>query len=201
MAKTTTRYGGSGSSKIRFIMLEADLHDGDLNQITSAITSALKPAPVMHKLISAAPPVVSTPDLEEAVDVNAVDEAVEEEVSESGPSRQRKFRTPKVLDVDLNSGEVPFETFATQKNPSNNSQKYAVVAYWFKRYRSVEGVSQDHVFTCFKRMTWSTAISDFSAPLRNLAGRQYGYGEMKSGCFHMNHVGEAAVEKLGTTAK
>lgn len=34
---------GNGTSRVRFIMLEAELPDGDLSQITSAIQNALKP--------------------------------------------------------------------------------------------------------------------------------------------------------------
>jgi hypothetical protein len=33
-----------GSNKIRFVMLEADLTDGNLVELTQAITNALKPA-------------------------------------------------------------------------------------------------------------------------------------------------------------
>ena len=49
MAKTIPKTGGN--SKIRFIMLEADLADGDLTQITSAITQAMRQGqPVVRQL-------------------------------------------------------------------------------------------------------------------------------------------------------
>ena len=45
MAKSgTTRSGGT--SRIRFIMLDAELAEGDLTQIAQAIQNALRPNPV-----------------------------------------------------------------------------------------------------------------------------------------------------------
>ncbi len=41
MAKQPTNKGGT--SRIRFIMLDAEIPEGDLSQITSAIQNALKP--------------------------------------------------------------------------------------------------------------------------------------------------------------
>ena len=41
MGRSSTKSGGK--SRIRFIMLEADLSEGDLSEVTSAIQNALKP--------------------------------------------------------------------------------------------------------------------------------------------------------------
>ena len=44
------------SNKIRFVMLEADLSDGNLAELTQAITNALKPAAAPVRFISAPNP-------------------------------------------------------------------------------------------------------------------------------------------------
>ena len=44
-------------------------------------------------------------------------------------------------------------------------------------------------------MKWGTAIKDFSKPFYNLSTG--GRGEMKSGLFTINHIGEDVIDKLG----
>ena len=41
-----------GSNKIRFVMLEADLSDGNLGELTQAITNALKPTSSVRYITS-----------------------------------------------------------------------------------------------------------------------------------------------------
>jgi len=197
----TQKGGSAGSSKIRFVMLEADLRDGDLTEITQAISSALRQSPSPQRLISAPTRTqseaggngasVDEPPLE--TDVEDVEEV---DTSRTGKARP-KFSNPKVLpEVDLNSGEMPFETFATQKGPPKKElQRYLIVAYWFKKYRNLDSITQDHVYTCYKKMGWGTPTKDFIQPLRDLASKN-GRGEFKSPNFTINHIGEDAVEKM-----
>jgi hypothetical protein len=195
--KTVVKRSGS---RIRFVMLEADLADGDLTEITQAISSALKQSSPAQRLIAAP----ARPDAEGGKNgAGVVDEVeqeaeVEEEVEEtprSAKGKGAKFSNPKVLpDVDLNSGEMPFETFAQQKGPpAKELQRYLLVAYWFKKYRETPSVTQDHVYTCYKTMEWGTAARDFVQPLRDLA--KAGRGEFNPPNFTINHVGENIVEK------
>jgi hypothetical protein len=199
MAKTTIK---SGNSRIRFIMLEADLADGDLTQITSAISQAIRPTQAPIRQIGH-----SSSSFQAGSNMQGASPAVEElegavglendpvDHTEVTPSARRRFPTPKVLgDVDLNSGDIPFEKFANEKGPKTTISRYLVVAYWFKTYRQVESVNMNHVFTCFKKMGWGTDIKDFTQPLRDNA--RQGRGEVKKGEFTINHIGEDVVEKM-----
>lgn len=203
MAKSAPRSGATGSSKIRFIMLEADLNDGDLSQITQAISSALgrgnggqqKPLAALNGVV-----VNGNAGAEgDGTDTNTDSDVLGEQIVNAPPPprnlRPRKFPTPKVLgDADLNSGSTPFETFAKQKAPDTDVTRYLLVAYWFKHHRNVDQVNIDHAFTCYKKMGWGTNIKDFSKPFYNL--RTSGRGEMKDGFFKINHIGEDVIEKL-----
>jgi len=197
MARQSTKVAGSGNSKIRFIMLEAELNDGNLSQITQAISNALNKSGVAHRLVAA--PVTNSAisnggDVDEAQD-EVVEEVAQQETSRV-PRKPRKISVPKVLvDVDLNSGDMPFAKFAEGKAPTSDLARHLVVAYWFKAYRQVNSVSIDHVYTCYKKVGWSTDIKDFAQPFRDVQ-RQQGRGEFKGGLFTINHLGEDAVEKM-----
>ena len=154
MAKTIVKRGSS--SRIRFVMVEAELGDGEnLTEITRAISAALQPAQPGRRLISAPAPQpegdggngVGAGD--EVERVEDVEEIVETDSPRTGKARP-KISNPKVLsDVDLTTGEMPFQTFAEQKGPPTKElQRYLLVAYWFKKYRDTPSVTQDHVYTC-----------------------------------------------------
>jgi len=202
MAKTTVRT--NGHSKVRFIMLEAD---GDLSEISQAITQALRPTQPparQHVAITARstdssqrPATAQEDDSGEIVtEIDTEDSQDHESAAESKPRATRKLPRPNVLsDVDLTSGEIPFEKFAEEKgNPSTHLKRYLLISYWFKTFRSVDAITPNHVFTCYKKVGWTTQARDFAQPLRDLA--RNGNGEMKDGSFVINHIGEGVVEKM-----
>jgi hypothetical protein len=202
MAKASGRT--PGTSKIRFIMLEADLSDGDLSQITQAITGALRRSDSAGpRLLIGGTQKRSGATTEETNGDDAVDDVLEvQDVAESrdeaeaATSRKpRKYPSPKVLaDVDLKSGDLPFEKFAKEKNPATDLSRFLVAAYWFKANRQLDAVTVDHVFTCYKKMSWGSDIKDFAQPFRDLA--RAGKGDVKEKRFLINHIGEDAVEKM-----
>jgi len=197
-AKTVVKRSGS---KIRFVMLEADLADGDLTEITQAISSALKQSSPAQRLIAAP----ARPDAEGGKNGAGVVDEVEhepeveeiEEVEETArATKPRKPTIPKILEVDLKSGEMPFDDFAAKKVPNSDLKRHLVVAYWFKKYRDIQPVTGDHAFTCYKKAGWPTTIADFSQPFRDL-GRAH-KGDFKAKGFTINQFGEDTVEKMGS---
>ena len=201
MVKTFTKKGGSGggSSKIRFVMLDAELKDGDITEITQAISKALRQVQPGHRQIAA--PVVPAEPEAGGNGAGAVEEVEQEpeaqEVDESPrATKPRKPTIPKVLDVDLKSGGVSFEDFATKKAPTSDLSRHLVVAYWFKKYRDAGSVTADHAFTCYKKAGWPTNIVDFAQPFRDLGRARK--GDMKAKSFTINQIGEDAVEKMGS---
>jgi len=201
MVKTFTKKGGSvgGSSKIRFVMLDAELKDGDITEITQAISSALRQVQPSPRQIAAR--VVPAEPEAGGNDVGVVEEVEQEpaakEVDETPrATKHRKPTIPKVLDVDLKSGEMSFDDFATKKAPTSDLARHLVVAYWFKKYRDVTSVTPDHAFTCYKKAGWPTNIVDFAQPFRDLGRARK--GDMKAKSFTINQIGEDAVEKMGS---
>ncbi len=201
MVKTFTKKGGSGggSSKIRFVMLDAELKDGDITEITQAISSALRQVQPGHRQIAA--PVVPAAEPEgggngagAVVEVEQEPEA--QEVDETPrATKPRKPTIPNVLDVDLKSGDMPWDDFAAKKAPNSDLKRHLVVAYWFKKYRDVQPVTAAHAYTCYKKVGWSTNIVDFAQPFRDLSRSRK--GDWKAGNFTINQIGEDAVEKMG----
>lgn len=196
MAKTTVKT--AGPSRVRFIMLDAELNDGDLSQITQAIQNALapikqSPARLVTGNISLKK-VVQETDAEEVEADEITDEEDQSEVVQPvararGP---RKYKSPKVLDLDLTSA-VSLEEYARSKKTDTDVARNLVIAAWFKQFRSMDTITADHVYTCYRAMSWPTAISDFAKPLKNLKQRQLFDG--KDGSYSINHLGIARVEK------
>jgi hypothetical protein len=198
MAKQPSPKGGM--SRVRFIMLEAEIPEGDLSQITTAIQNALKPATVIQQRLSAQ---ASTPAL---ADSSPHGEAIEAEVElevaavEATPSksnrapRVRKPTTPEVLDLDLTSG-VSLESFAGEHPPTSEPERNLVVAVWFKEHRDTPAITAAHVYTAYRHMKWPAGFADFSWPLRALKKDQLvtspGRGE-----FAVNHLGIDRVHRL-----
>ena len=98
-----------GSSKIRFIMLEAELNDGDLSQVTQAIQNALRPATTIPARIISGPATTSlagTPAQDNGDDDEVIEDTVSEppKASRPGRSKPRVAKTPTVInDIDLNT--------------------------------------------------------------------------------------------------
>ena len=201
MAKQTIAKGGT--TKVRFIMLEAEGAEGDLAQIASAIQSALKPntTVIQQRVISNAMPTPALPDAADEVEQFAEDDEADVEVAAkpirtAGAAKPRKYPMPKVLDdVDLNTATA-FHEFADQKAPDSDKDRFLVVAAWFHEHRSLNAINMNHVFTCYKKMRWPSGIADFAWPLRNLKKE----GLMSSagrGEYAINHIGLSRVEEMG----
>lgn len=135
MAKATSPKA-PGASRIRFIMVEAEMADaGDLSQITQAIQNALRPATTSVRLTgptharsngggasTQSGETVVDADEEEAVGQDADMEAADASRSTSDtPRRARKLRSPEVLELDLTT-EPSFAQFAEDKEPDEQPE-------------------------------------------------------------------------------
>jgi hypothetical protein len=185
-------------------MLDAELNEGDLSQVTQAIQNALRPSgslpatprALAQRMASAKPDAVEPEPLESD---EGVDESIEDvatvSASQPRPSPPRKLKTPKVLDFDLKSG-TSFVSYVQDKNPPSDQMKFLTALAWFKQHRpDIPAVSADHVYTCYRAAEWSTAIADFSAPLRSLKHSRL-IESAGRGTYVINHIGLDKVEKL-----
>ncbi len=189
-----------GPSRIRFIMVDAEISDGDLGQVTQAIQNALRPPQAAARKAIAASAASADEDrgvmeaelVEEQESETAYD--VAEQVSASYSAKApRKPKTPKVLELDLTS-EPSLAEFAKEKNPGSDRKRFLTVAAWFHLHRNGCLVTADHIYTAYRALKWPSAIKDFAQPLRDLKRDQLLEAKGK-GLYAINHLGLAEVEK------
>lgn len=204
MAKSSTPRSG-GTSRIRFVMVDAEIADGDIGQITQAIQNALRGpgTPTVVKRIAAPTPPIhngaEAPELE-VVD-GKVDDAEEVEAIDVSPqpARQRGTRkpspTPDPIPIEKDQG-VTLAAFAKNKDVKSQHKKYLIAAAWLKEHRGIDVVTPGHIYTCFRFMDWPTNILDFAQPLRDLKAKKY-FVTKEKGSYAINHIGLDYVKKLG----
>lgn len=93
------------------------------------------------------------------------------------------------------NSEVSLKSFADGKDVKSQHKKYLVAAAWLKEHRDVDGVTADHIYTCFRSLGWPTNIVDFGQPLRELKVRKF-FSKSDSGGYEINHLGLDYVRKL-----
>jgi hypothetical protein len=192
-----------GTSRVRFVLFDAEVPDGEMGSLMQTIQNALRlpaPAPAVQR-IAAAPKSAPEASASDAMETEVAEEAEFEEISPaaqsaSRQSRQRRTvsRTPKVIDLDMNT-EVSLAEFARDKDVGSQAKKYMVCAAWFKEHRSIDAVTEHHIYTCFKAMNWSTNIPNFAQPLRDLKAKQQFFEKSEKG-YEINHIGIDFVKKL-----
>src|SRR5271168_3810684 len=123
------------SNKIRFVLLEADLSDGNLSELTHAITNALKPSvQAPSKLLTRTAAQVLPPATDDIPEAE-VEEAEEPELTNSStppaaekkPAQKKKYKQPEYVELDwTGTGGSTFKDFAREKNPKSKARKYLV---------------------------------------------------------------------------
>ena len=199
MAKRPSK--GTGTSKVRFIMLEAEMPEGDLTQITTAIQNALRPTQNDGPRLPKTQVRMIGPDEqdEDLIDASG-DEVLEEDSAATparqGPPRQRKPAKRKVLEIDLDS-ELSFASFIEQYPPKTDQDRYlAAVAFFCEHRKDIDAITVDHVYTCFRKAGWGIGTKDFGQPLRNLKNNQFLDQGPSKGTYVVNHIGLDKVHKL-----
>lgn len=199
MARQPNNRGG-GTTKVRFVMLEAEGNESDLAQIFSAIQSAVKPSTtiIQQRLTAAATEqfLVGTASDEDALEHDDADDVIApEKVSRPKSKSVRKPTTPDVLDMDADA-EASLRAFADQHSGVDSDvERYLVIAAWFKEQRETPAVTTAHIYTGLRMMSWPTAIEDFGGILRYLK-KQKLMTSGNRGEYLINHLGLAKVKKL-----
>jgi hypothetical protein len=185
------------SNKIRFVLVEADISDGNLSELTQAITSALKPsvAPVRQiartttQALPPAPDEVQDTEHEEVEEVAAQEPQNGDESESVKTTPKKKFKLPDYL-PELFAGEKgkAFKEFADEKAPSTKSKKYLVATYWLKEHGNSPTVNANKIYTAFKTAGWSTGFNDWNQTFHNLVFSEH---------LHKEGFGEFTITPLG----
>lgn len=198
MAKAAARSGGT--SRIRFVMFDAEVPEGEIGQLTQAMQKALLgTTPVVQRVVSS--PALKAPDANGNGHDLEPEVEQEEEIIDAAPAprqpRQKRAvsKMPKVLTIDMES-DVSLATFAQGKDSGSQHKKYLIAAAWLAEHRATPAVNEDHIFTCFKSIGWPINIADFSQPLRELKAKRQFFEKTERG-YEINHLGLAYVKKLG----
>jgi hypothetical protein len=204
MARSTGK--GGGPSRIRFIMVEADLGDGDIGQVTQAISNALRgPTPTTIKRIAA--PVQPLNGHADQADAEVIDDELDEaaEAADATPrvTRQRLERkpapTPEVLSIDFNSAEPTLSAFVAEHKAESHQPRYLVAAAWFHEHGGVTKVTPAHIYTAYRWLKWPLTLKDFAQPLRDHK-RDKLFGSTEKGTYTINHIGLQRVADMKSGA-
>jgi len=183
-------------------MLDAEIPEGDLSQITAAIQNALKPTTIIQQRLPAQPTPASVIDSDRDMDFMEGDAFTAEEQEVIRPAakpprapKTRKPTTPAVLEIDLTS-EVSLEDFANEHPAKSEPERNLVVAAWFKEHRDTPAITAAHVYTAYRMLKWSVGFEDFSWPLRALKKDKL-MSSASRGEYTINHLGIDRVRKMG----
>lgn len=193
--------GTGGTSHVRFVLFDAVVPDGEMGSLMQTIQNALRPSapvPAIQRIavtpkatVEASGPEQAAEEMEEAVFERS--EAAPTSVRPQRP-RRTVARAPKVIDIDMET-DLSLATFARDKDVGSQAKKYMVIAAWLKEHRGIDAVTEDHIYTSFKSMDWSTNIPNFAQPLRDLKAKQRYFEKSEKG-YEINHIGLAFVKKL-----
>ena len=208
MATKGGNRGDDGETQIRFILLDAKGKADDLQLIAQAIATAVRPTTVIQQI--AGMPLLATlpgiaPQQSEVPDPtifasiepsnNGSSVTLPPKKSSSGP--RKRTRVPSILELDLTSGPVPFAQFVQGKNPDNHSQRYLVIAAWFKEHRQISEIGIDHIYTCYRKLNLNV-VEDVGSIFRGCKTQGwFGNGSVR-GMYAINHVGLGKVNDLGS---
>lgn len=198
--------GPSGKSRVRVALIDMEAGDDAILRSIEAIATnmAIRAGAVPFR---AARLVLPSTEPNGDADAGVVEdvagdqrEEIEAAEPESRPSTPRpvKFPTPKVVDIDLKGGDLPFKVFADQKKPESQVEKYMVIAYWLKEQRSLNEISIDHVYTCFKHIGWTKLPKNIAQGFIDAKRRHAAFDTgTTDGQWRLNHVGENKVVEMG----
>jgi hypothetical protein len=194
MAKPTK---STGTSRIKFIMFDAEIADDQIQSVMQAITSSLRgPAgtPTLRRITAPASAANGNGSIEESSEVEMIDEggAEQEDALDVTPAAQKKKMPrkpgpkPNIIPIDIDS-EPPLSTLGKFKS---HHKAYVAIAAWLHDHRATPVISVDHVYTCYRHINWPINLSDFAKPFRELKFRQF-FTQPEPGKYAINQLGLA----------
>ncbi|MDQ2084311.1 hypothetical protein RA307_29340 [Xanthobacteraceae bacterium Astr-EGSB] len=183
----------SGTSRIKFILFDAEIADDQIQSVTQAITNALRGSTPAPKRIPSTQPQFNggngaieepnEPDLFDHIDEQEADDAIP--TAPKKKAQRRVASKPQVInDLDVTS-DPPLSSLGTYKS---NHKRYLAIAAWLHDHRNIEVIDERHIYTCYRHLNWPTNINDFAQPLRELKHKQY---------FEAPETGKYAINQLG----
>jgi hypothetical protein len=199
----------SRSNKVRFVLVEADISDGNLTELTHAISNALKPsvAPIRPALRPSSSPTAAGEVVEATVDdleTGTHPEVLETEQAEAeqeGGSRPGKSRSKPALpaylpDLDVKGNGTTFKQYAEELAPKSQMKRYLLAALWLRDHGNSPTIDIDKVYTLFRTAGWPVGIKDWDANFRYAVKRDL-MQRKEPGEYFITPVGEDALRQGG----
>lgn len=201
MAKNPPGKSG-GTSRIKFIMFDAEIADDQIQSVTQAITNALRgPAPAPRRLPPATPHLnggngaVEEPEEPTFFDALEEDEPVEVSPAPAKKGPRKPIPAPEVLPIDFNAFDVPLGTFAAEYKTESHQSRYLVAAAWFAEHGGVNKVTPAHIYSAYRWLKWPLTVRDYGQPLRDLKAQQL-FTLPEKGMYTLHPVGLQRVAEL-----
>jgi hypothetical protein len=202
-----------GKVKMTVIQFETESDNATLQENIRAITNTLARALAPQPRVIQAPPQLPNGNGDNGANGDAKsseqpslfddnDDAIDGEITpapakaKAKSSSPRQLPTPQTLDLDLKSGDVPLKEFLEQKKPSGDNKRYLAIAYWLKTYLSINAITMNHAYTCYRFMGWNVP-ADASSPLRAMKKQGWMKKAEEAGAYSINHVGENVINEMG----
>jgi len=196
---------GNRPNRIRFIMLDADISDGNLSELTQAITSALKPTSAhirpLPARITASPAAAVSADPTPLEDVEEVVETVVEDFTNGdvtepkAPKQKPKFPLPNYLhDLDMTGSGASFKQYAEANASKKHMKRYLISALWLREHGNCPTINIHKVYTCYKTANWPVGINDWDATFRQAVKRNL-LRRVSTGEYAITPLGEDALKK------
>jgi hypothetical protein len=167
MAKQSSIRTG-GTARVRLVVLDAELPDGDLGALTQALQNALRsPTSTVVQRVTTAngtKAIQHQGAVEEAV--LEPDEEIDEAHDAAPTSRQSRTkqrpvpRAPQIVDMDMNA-PVSLATFAQGKDSKSQNKKYMIAAAWLKEHRGITSKREDSIVRLVSSYSpWNGILQD-----------------------------------------
>ncbi|QDU58801.1 hypothetical protein [Aeoliella mucimassa] len=191
-----------GRLRVFFAEFEGDdetIQEG-LRAIGSAVNKTFQPATkVVKVLTNTNGNAAGDIDLDdELLDVEPYDDDDVIDATPSKKSKSPRTRKPPVMsivkDLDLKpEGNTAFREFIEEKQPKDQQAFIACAVYYLDNVLGTEGISPDHIFTCFKDAGRRTP-ADLPQAIRNIANRKGWVDSRKQNDITITNIGENFVE-------
>jgi hypothetical protein len=148
MAKSTKP---SGVSRIKLIVLEAEVADDQLHTLTQAFTNALRGPSTTVKRLAPAPGTNGHAEPEEEILDDAEGDIDTVDVTPATPRTKtvRKVKAPDIVEIEMHA-PLSFADFAKGKDDGSQHKKFMIAAAWLAEHRSTPIVTDVHIYTCFR---------------------------------------------------
>jgi hypothetical protein len=165
---------GTRANRVRFVLLEADISDGNLSELTQAITSALKQSSAPVRQLSPRTAMPTSLPAEAGMTVEETEESVETAVEETSDDTAKppkaKYKPPLptyLADLDVKGSGPSFREYAEEKAPTTHAKRFLVATLWLKEFGNSPTITVDKLYTCYKTAGWPLNITDWDVNFRN----------------------------------